>query len=326
MLESRSSQTVVTTQEIVCDAQMDLAIVILNWNGAADTCRCLGDISGWKRLRPAIWVVDNGSSDDSADVIAAKWPGVHLIRNKTNLGFAGGNNCAIRQALAVSDAPILLLNNDAFIEEEHVLRMLETLQADVQIGFVGTLLLDADHPERLLAVGGKNPVWHHHTHIQKAASGGPICTVEYVPGTVILVRPEVFRVVGLLDEGYFFSTEIADLCWQAGRKGYRSVVDTRARALHSLGRSSDLRDTLHVYYIIRNRFLFIRKFYRHRRVLLDSFWTLYSLALALKLALSGKLATSRAVRLGLQDGLRGRFGGQNERVLAACSGLYHFPV
>lgn len=326
MLESRSSQTVVTSPQIVCDAQMDLAIIILNWNAAADTLRCLGDIAGWKRLQPAVWVVDNGSRDGSADVIAARWPGVHLIRNKTNLGFAGGNNCAIRQVLAAGDAPILLLNNDAFVEEEHVLRMLETLRADAHIGFVGTLLLDADHPERVLAAGGKNPVWHHHTHIQKATSGGPVCTVEYVPGTVILVRPEVFRAAGLLDEDYFFAIEVADLCWQARRKGYRSVIDTRVRALHSLGRSSDLRDTLHVYYVIRNRFLFIRKFYRCRRVLLDGFWTLYSLALALKLALSGKHATCRAVRLGLQDGLRGRFGGQNERVLAACSGLHHLPA
>jgi len=310
-----------TVPEMACDIQMDLAIIILNWNAAADTLRCIHDIATWKRLRPTIWVVDNASTDGSDQVIARECPNVHLIRNATNLGFAGGNNRGIAQALAASDAPILLLNNDAFIEEEHVIRLLETLQANEQIGFVGTLLLDAEQKDRLLAVGGKNPVLHHHSHIAKITSNEPICTVEYVPGTVLLVRAEIFRTVGLLDEDYFFSTEVADLCRQARQKGYRSVVDTRVWAFHSLGRSSSLRATLHTYYIVRNRFLFIRKFYHYGRVLLDGFWTFYSLALALKLVLSGKPATARAVRLGLLDGLRGRFGGQNERVLAACSGL-----
>lgn len=299
--------------------QMELSIIILNWNAAADTIRCIRSIDAWKHLRPAIWVVDNGSTDGSTQVIAHECPNVHLICSPTNLGFAGGNNRGIVEALAAGDAPILLLNNDAFIEEEDVVRLLKTLEADEQIGFVGSLLLDADHKDQLLAVGGKNPVLHHHTHIDKVPGGEPVCIVEYVPGTVILVRAQVFRTVGLLDEDYFFSTEVADLCWRARQKGYHSVVDTRARAFHSLGRSSSLRDTLHTYYIIRNRFLFTRKYYRRGRIALDSFWTMYSLALAVKLVLSGKLATARAVRIGLLDGLHGRFGGQNERVLAACS-------
>jgi GT2 family glycosyltransferase len=111
--------------------------------------------------------------------------------------------------------------------------------------------------------------------------------------------------------------EVADLCMRARRQGYISVVDTRAHAYHALGRSSRLRETLHTYYIIRNRFLFISKFYSGPlKLLLRGFWTLYSLALGTKLVLSGKPATAQAVRLGLLDGLCGRFGGQNERVLA----------
>jgi hypothetical protein len=76
---------------------------------------------------------------------------------------------------------------------------------------------------------------------------------------------------------------------------------------------------LHSYYIIRNRFLFIRKFHPRSRFLFYGFWTLYSLALAVKVRLNGKAAMARAVCLGLLDGLRGRFGAQNERVLAAVA-------
>jgi GT2 family glycosyltransferase len=292
---------------------MELAVIILNWNAAADTVRCAQHVAAWKHLRPTIWVVDNGSTDGSPEVISHQCPDVRLVRNTTNLGFAGGNNCGIVEALAaVSDIPILLLNNDAFIKEEDTTRLLETLQANERIGFVGPLLFEADDKDRLLAAGGRDPVRHHHSHILKLAPGDPVRIVEYVPGTVLLGRSDVFRDVGFLDEGYFFTMEVADLCMRAGQYGYVSAIDTRARAFHALNRSSNLRETLHTYYIIRNRFLFIRKFYPRQKFLFYGFWALYSLALSLKVQLGGKPATARAIWLGLFDGLRGRFGGRNE--------------
>ena len=299
---------------------MELAAIILNWNAAPDTIRCVQDLSLWEKVRPMIWVVDNGSTDMSVEAISCYCPHVYLIRNPTNLGFAGGNNRGIQEVLSAGHCPVLLLNNDAYITEGDVILLLETLQSDPRIGFVGPLLF-ADRENRLLAAGGRNPVLHHHSHILTLKPGPPIQEVDYVVGTVILVRPEVFHQVGLLDEAYFFSMEVADLCMRARRKGYVSVVDTRARAYHNLHRSSHLRETLHTYYIIRNRFLFIRKFYSNMRIPLAGFWTLYSLALYLKLRLVWKPAAARAVGLGLTDGLRGRFGGQNERVASLCPGI-----
>jgi len=302
---------------------MELAIVILNWNAAADTIGCVRSIISWKRLQPTILVVDNASTDGSPEVVSRECPEVHLIRNSTNLGFGGGNNRGIVEALSLSmgtgDASILLLNNDARIEEDDVIRLLETLQANEQIGLIGPLLFDAEQRDKLLAAGSKNPARHHHSHNYRLPTGGPVQIVECVPGTVIVVRPEVFREVGLLDEDYFYGSEVADLCLRARQHGYLSAVDTRARAFHELGRSSRFRDTLYSYYIIRNRFLLIRKFHQKWKVLLYAFWTLYSLALSLEVQLSGKVAAARAVRLGLFDGLQGRFGGQNERLLTIAS-------
>lgn len=300
---------------------MELAIIILNWNAAADTVRCARYVGTWKQIQPTIWVVDNDSADSSATIISRECPNVRLIRNATNLGFAGGNNRAIVQSLAESDMPILLLNNDASVAEKDVIRLLETLTADEQIGFIGPVLFDAEDETKILSAGGKNPVLHHHTHIYELPADGPVRTVEYIPGTVIIGRAQVFRDVGLLDEDYFFSTEVADLCIRAGRHGYTSVIDTRARAFHILSRSVSFRDTLYTYYIIRNRFVFIRKFYPKQRILFYGFWTLYSLVLCLKVRISGKSSAARAIWMGLLDGLLGRFGGQNERVLSACSGL-----
>ena len=298
---------------------MELAIIILNWNAAADTIRCVRQAASWERLKPTIWAVDNGSTDGSADVIMRECPNIRLIRNSTNLGFAGGNNRGIAEALPTGNAPILLLNNDAFIDEEDVIRLLDTLQDDGRIGFIGPLLFDAENRDRLLSAGGWDPARHHQSHILELTPGEPVHVVECVPGTVVMVRPEVFRTVGLLDEAYFFASEVADLCLRASQQGYVNAIDTRARAFHNLSRSSDLRSTLHTYYIIRNRFLLIRKFHRNWKFLFYGFWTLYSLTLSLKVQLNGKLVTARAIRLGLLDGLRGRFGGQNERVLATSS-------
>jgi alpha-1,3-rhamnosyl/mannosyltransferase len=298
---------------------MELAIIILNWNAATDTIRCVRQVTSWERLEPTLWVVDNGSTDGSADAILRECSNIRLIRNSTNLGFAGGNNGGIAEALSAGNAPILLLNNDAFIDEEDVIRLLDTLEDDGRIGFIGPLLFDAENRDRLLSAGGWDPARHHQSHILELPPGEPVRAVECVPGTVVMVRPEVFRTVGLLDEAYFFASEVADLCLRASQQGYVSAIDTRARAFHNLSRSSDLRSTLHTYYIIRNRFLLIRKFHRNWKLLFYGFWTLYSLALSLKVQLNGKLATARAIRLGLLDGLRGRFGGQNERVLATSS-------
>lgn len=295
---------------------MQLAIIILNWNAAADTIKCVRHMAAWTRLQLTIWVVDNASTDGSAEFIARECPQVRLIRNAANLGFAGGNNRGLVQALAAGDAPIMLLNNDAMVGEDDVIRLMETLQADKRIGFIGPCLYDAEKRDQLLSAGGKNPVLHHHSHMASLPTSEPVYPVMCVPGTIILVRAEVFRKVGFLDEAYFFATEVADLCMQARRRGYLSAIDSRARAYHALGRSSSLRESLYTYYIIRNRFLFMRKHHRWQ-LWLSSFWTLYSLALALKLQLSGKPHTAQAVRLGLLDGLQGRFGGQNERVLAA---------
>ncbi len=121
---------------------MELSIIILNWNVAADTIRCARRIASWERLRPTIWVVDNGSTDGSADVIARECPGVCLIRNATNLGFAGGNNHGITQALSAGATSILLLNNDASVEAEDIIRLSDTLQHNELIGSVVPMLYD----------------------------------------------------------------------------------------------------------------------------------------------------------------------------------------
>lgn len=293
----------------------ELTIIILNWNAAGDTIRCIERINQWATLKPIIIVVDNASSDNSVGEITTAYPEVILISNPTNQGFAGGNNRGIEKALELGDAPVMLLNNDAWIAEADTRQLLASLAADQHIGFIGPLLFDGNQKDHLLSAGALDPSLHHQSHIGKIPQGEPVQTVQCIPGTVIIGRAEVFRNVGKLDEDYFFGSEVADLCMHASLRGYRSVIDTRAKSYHDLKRSSAYRGTLYTYYIIRNRFLLIRKFHRKWRFSLISFWTTYSLALATKVQLEGYPNTAKAIRIGLQDGLQGRFGNQNQRVL-----------
>lgn len=293
---------------------MDLDVIILNWNADPDTIRCVRGVETWPSLHPSVWVVDNASTPESVQAIVRECPDVRLVRNERNLGFAGGNNRAIALALSGGSSPILLLNNDAHIEERAVAQLLTTLRDNEQIGVVGPLLFDADRPDRLVSAGGQDIALHINSHVLQIPSGTPLYPVDYVPGTVVLIRRDVFRAVGLLDEDYFFGGELADLCKRARQHGYTSVIDTHARATHSVDRSSDIREKLHIYYVFRNRFLYVRKFYPFGRFALSGFWATYGLGMALKANLTGRQAKARAIRTGVIDGLTGRFGGQNDRV------------
>ena len=299
--------------------ELEVTVILLNWNTAKDTIRCIEDIMRWQQLQPTVWVLDNASNDGSADQIAAECPVAHLIRSQINLGYAGGNNKVLSEALLGSNAPVLLMNNDAKISEADLSHLLQTLKHHPEIGILGPLLFDAERREKLLTAGGQNVVLHLSSHISKFSPDQLLQIVDYIPGTVLLSRAELFAQVGLLDEAYFFSGELPDFCYRARQQGYLSAIATQARAYHRVSRSSHFRETLYTYYIIRNRYLFIRKFYRGLpKASLFLFWTGYNLTLSFRVQLKGKPHSAQAIRMGLWDGLRGNFGGQNERVLAAC--------
>jgi GT2 family glycosyltransferase len=296
---------------------MKLAVVILNWNALEDTAACLRSVQAWETaplpVRPALWVVDNGSRPPGIEPVRREFPEVHVLASPVNRGFAGGSNLGIEAALAGGSDAVLLLNNDAAVDAASVAALLATLGSDPRIGIVGPTLW---HRGRCVSAGGRDIARHRVTHLQVREPPVALLEVDYVSGTVALVRRQVFEAVGLLDEAYFFGGEMADLCHRARRHGLRSVTDPRARAVHDLDRSSRERRTLHLYYIVRNRFLFVRKHYPRRRAWLVPLWTGWAALTALVALGRGDRRRARAAALGALDGVRGRFGGQNERVLA----------
>jgi GT2 family glycosyltransferase len=293
-----------------------LAVVILNWNALEDTAACLRAVQGWGALdgseRPVVWVVDNASLPPALTPIRETNPDVRIVESPTNRGFGGGNNLGIEAALRGGADAVLLLNNDASVDATSVTTLLATLASGPTIGAVGPTIW---HRDECVAAGGRDIARHAATHLRPRVPPAGLVDVDYVPGTVALLRREVFDAVGLFDEDYFFGGEMADLCHRARLRGFRSVLDPRAQARHDLDRSLRLRESLHVYYVVRNRFLYVRKHHARRLTWFYGRWILRGAASAMSALCRGRLARARAVALGVLDGVQGRFGGQNERVL-----------
>lgn len=292
------------------------AVVILNWNNAPDTIATVQAIQSWERLHPTVWVVDNGSQDDSIERIREECPGVRLLLSDYNRGFAAGNNLAIRKALDEGQVKgFLLLNNDAVLEEQAACKLLNTL-AQTKAGIVGPILRDPPPSMDLQAAGGLNPLWHIATHMHDIPNESYPYPVDYVPGTAILIATEVFERVGLLDEDYFISGEIADFCLRAYRCGYKLLIDPTATVYHDTSRSSELRVAFYTYYFMRNRFLFIKRHSpRLLRPLFILFWSLFALTSIVSSRLRGQRRRAAALTLALSHGLTGQFGDRSQEIL-----------
>lgn len=293
-----------------------LSVVVVSWNQAEVTVACVDRVLAWHRLRPTVWVVDNASEDDSLERISGR-PEVRLLESPVNLGFGGANNLALRET---RDELVLLLNGDARLDEEGAIAMVEALQERPEVAVLGPLVSLADRSGEILTAGGRDISRHVGTHVRfegsraSADRPGELLEVDYVPGTAALLRASSVARVGLFDEEYFFSGEMADLCERLRADGGASAVLTSVVATHEMETAGELRSTLYAYYSLRNRFLFVRKFRHRRRVRLLAFWLAYCLFFSARGALTGRWAVARVGALAVADGLRGRFGGQNSRV------------
>ena len=225
-----------------------LSIIIVNFNGAGHLERCLRSLHEHPPSTPTeIIVVDNASSDGSADV-AATWPAVRLVRLPQNVGFSAGNNAGIR---VTSAELLLLLNNDTIVPAGAIDRLVARLDADPAVAIVGPRLVDAGgRVER--SFGPMISPWgelRQKITIRLHERGfGPMSAwvrrsarreqyVDWVSGACLLVRRFVAERIGLLDERYFLYTEDVDFCASARAAGWKVLFTPVAEIVHLRGRS-----------------------------------------------------------------------------------------
>ena len=294
--------------------ETQLAIIIINWNKASFTLDCLSMITRWSDLKAEVTVVDNGSSHEDLSLLLNAEFRFRLVINATNRGYAGGNNAGIAKALDEGFPYIMLLNSDATISESCVKQLLNCMKHSPDLGVVGPLLEEGGRNY----AGGRNIGIYSRTRIpyKPKDSDSELLAVDYVPGSVLLARREAFERVGLLEEEFFFSGEIADFCRRVQSEGLKCAVYTGCRASHTPDKDSIMRETLYNYYTLRNRFLFIRRHFRYAKFFWSLRWILdgtVQIAIAL---LKRKNKRAHALWLGLRDGIIGRFGDRNAQFIS----------
>lgn len=210
--------------------------VIVNWNGWRDTLECLASLRQQEYGALDVFVVDNGSTNDSVMRIREGFPEVRVIEAGKNLGFAGGANAGLREGLAGDAEFFWLLNNDTVCPPDTVRKLVRKAQAEPEVGLVGTVLYYAHDPQRVQAWGGGRlrPWIAHSSHFLAPAEFGRDCFVTFASA---LVRRAVLEEVGLLYEGYFMYYEDSDLCQRMQRTRWRLAVAEDTVVLHKEGAS-----------------------------------------------------------------------------------------
>lgn len=188
---------------------------------------------------------------------------IEIIYTNINLGFGGNNNLGIRASLEDEHDWTLLINNDAKISSESIAALIENagkvLRDDV-FSFAPTLHEENSSGKKIYT-GGRDISLHLNTRQERSAiklDSDSVHEVFYNIGSILLLNNEHLKKIGLMDEDYFFSGEVADLCFRASQQDLSNICLLDVMSEH-FPEDHRRRRTLYKYYSLRNRFVFIRK-------------------------------------------------------------------
>jgi N-acetylglucosaminyl-diphospho-decaprenol L-rhamnosyltransferase len=228
----------------------DLIIIIVNHNTRSDLDRCLRSLHEAPPHVPhQIVVVDNGSTDGSAELVRRSWPAVRLIEAGGNQGFARANNLAIR---ATTSDLVLLLNSDTIVPPGAIDRLVDELRTDPATAAIGPRIVDGQARAELSfgSATGPWPDLQQKIARRLAARGvGSALSwidretrqpkrVAWVTGACLLVRRADAESAGLLDERYFMYCEDMDFCTALRARGRHVRFSPSAEIVHFRGRSA----------------------------------------------------------------------------------------
>ena len=251
----------------------DLSIIIVNWNTRELLAECLKSVdrsqaSGVRQQETEVFVVDNASSDGSAAMVRERFPWVRLITSPENLGFAAGNNLALRQA---TGKQILLLNPDTVVVEGALARLWHLLAAHPTAGIAGAQLLNADGSQQMSygvfpSLWSELPVINRRLHpvrgtVQIDARDGSLTVqaVDWVSGACLMIKREVVEAIGPLDESFWLYTEETDWCYRARAASWDVLFVPQAQVYHLARAASRQRFVSTMLHFYQSRVRFVRK-------------------------------------------------------------------
>ncbi|MCF0167204.1 MAG: glycosyltransferase family 2 protein [Bacteroidales bacterium] len=247
---------------------MDIAVVILNWNCKKYMEKFLPTlIERTTQSGAFIVVADNGSTDGSAEWLAANYPQIQQIRFDRNWGFTGGYN----RALAQIDADYyVLLNDDIEVSEGWLEPLAEFMEENPDVGICQPKIRSYAEPEKFEYAGAAGGFIDRY--------GYPFCRgrilgnlekdngqydepmeVFWATGACMMIRSALYHHLGGLDESFFAHMEEIDLCWRAKLTGYQVWAVPQSVVYHVGGGSLPNNSPRKLYFNFRNNLLMLRK-------------------------------------------------------------------
>lgn len=233
---------------------LDLSIIIVSWNVADLLAACLESIErslSGSGLKVETIVVDSASNDDTVAMLRRRFPEVRLLARRDNIGFVRGNNLGLQIARG---RLILLLNPDTCVPGDALAQMARALEADPDLGIVGPHTLNSDGSTQstrrrfpTLLTAFFESTWLQplaprgvlrHYRVEEIADDACL-DVDWVQGSALMLRREVYEAIGGLDPGYVMYSEEMDWCRRAKEAGWRVRYLGNAKIVHHGGGSSE---------------------------------------------------------------------------------------
>lgn len=241
---------------------LNLWVLMLCHNQVELTLACLATLAA--QTQPAhVLVIDNASTDGTAEAVRRCFADVEILRLDANLGYAGGNNAAMRHALAHGAQAMLLLNNDTRLAPDCLAQLAATLDAHPEAAAIGPMIYAWESWETISSAGGEID-WAHADAVNLGAGEQdngqyPARPVDVLNGCALLVRAAAVAQVGLLDERYFMYWEETDWCTRMARAGWKLWFEPGARVQHKAPLVPGAMSRAALYYTARNRLLFFAR-------------------------------------------------------------------
>lgn len=236
-----------------------IGVVILNYNAAADTLACLESLRKAPGGQRRTWVVDNASTDGSEERIPPALRDDEVwLPTGSNLGYAGGNNAGILEALRWGADYVLVLNPDLTVEPDFLPPMVRALEAVPKAGVACSLTLDMD-TGRVQSLGGDFSLWtgRARRRFYRSEPGqtelARWAVVDFPLGDCMLFKRAFLEEVGLLNEAYFLYYEDVEIGMRARREGWKVLAIPHSRVHHRDTTAGRVGDPVVAYYGTRNQ-------------------------------------------------------------------------
>ncbi len=302
----------------------EVCVIILNWNNPKDTLECINSVNKLDYENINLIVVDNGSTDDSKKIIQNNFQKIALIESQTNLGYAGGNNLALKSELSKKSRYFLILNNDVILAQDAISHLVSAILSETNTGFATPMVLEYDKPDRIFSLGGmidwkRAETIRLHAGEQVNKQDWRSEDVDFASGSALFFDRRVIDTVGMMDESYFLYFEETDWCIRARKAGISIVTVPDSKVWHKVSATIGQQSPITAYFFTRNEILFIkRNFESWKRIWMISRCLFRGVRTSLAYTILPKNRNKNlhrnAILLGLRDGFLDNSGNLSNEV------------